>query len=140
MRRWRVAAAAALAAVVLAGAASAQLGSLLKGAGIGLIVSQFGGQINKALNGLTRTPNETMDYKTKVVPIVSVGSGKEVGACQVMGPADAVDSVRLVGQLEGKFDPVGLRIKALIPMEAKSFTNIKRVPGVGISGLIDIKI
>lgn len=140
MRRLRVHVAAVVAVVVLTGAASAQLGSLLKGAGVGLLVSQFGGQINRALNGLTRTQGETMDYKTKVVPIISVGSGKEVGACQIMGPHDAVDSVKLVGQIEGKFDPVGLRIRALVPMAAKSFTDIKRVPGVGISGLIDIKI
>ena len=118
----------------------AQLGSLLKGAGVAVIISQFGKDINKALNRLTNTQDETSEYATKVVPIISVGTGKEAGACQIMGPPSAVKKTQAVAQFEGSFRPVGMRIRALVPIETKSVSNVRRIPGVGISGLLDIKI
>lgn len=126
--------------IFASGIAVAQLGDILKGGGIALLVSQFGKDINKALNRLTKTPDRTSTYSTKVVPIISGGEGTEVGAVQVMGPPAAVNKVQAVAQLEGKFSPLGMRIRALIPVEAKSITNIRRIPGVGISGLIDVKL
>ena len=120
--------------------ASAQLGGLLKGGGIALIVSQFGGEINKAINRLTKTPDKTATYATKVVPLISVGKGTEVGAAQIMGPPEAVERVKVVAQIEGDIRQVGVRLRALIPVASKNFTEIKRVPGVGVSGLIDVKL
>ena len=130
----------ALSLVVSGAVVTAQLGDLIKGGGIALIVSKFGPDINKAVNKLTNTQSETSSYLTKVVPIISGGDGKEVGAVQVMGPKSAVSKVQAVAQLEGKFGPLGIRIRALIPIATKSISDIRRVPGVGISGLIDIKI
>ena len=126
--------------MVISAASVAQLGSLLKGAGVAVVVSQFGKDINKALNRLTRTQDETEEYSTKVVPIISVGTGKEAGACQIMGPPSAVKKTQAVAQFEGNFGPLGVRIRALVPIESKSVSNVRRIPGVGISGLIDIKI
>jgi hypothetical protein len=122
------------------GAAFAQLGSLLKGGGIAILISQFGPQINKAINAVTKTPNDDPEYGTKVVPIISVGTGKEAGAVQIMGPREAVQKVQAVAQLETNFRPLGMRLRGLVPISTKSVKEIRRVPGVGISGLIDVKI
>ena len=78
------------------------------------------------------------DYATKVVPIISVGSGKYVGAVQVVGPKCQVDKVQAVGQLEGSFNNIA-RAKALIPLATKDVTNLNRVQGVGVSAMIDLK-
>jgi hypothetical protein len=131
--------AAALTAT-LAFSASAQLGSILKGGGIALLISQFGPEINKAINSVTKTPNDDPEYGTKVVPIISVGTGKEAGAVQIMGPRAAVRKVQAVAQFETNFRPLGMRMRGLVPISSKSIKDIRRVPGVGISGLIDIKI
>lgn len=140
MIRFRSAVICAVLALVLAGSATAQLGDLLKGGGIAFVVSKFGPEINKVINRLTRTPDATATYATKVVPIISAGNGKQVGAVQVMGPPSAVKKVQAVAQLEGKFNPLGIRVRALIPVATPSITNIRRIPGVGISGLIDVKL
>lgn len=130
----------AAALLFVGGIATAQLGSILKGGGVAFLVSKFGPDINKAINGVTNTKTETSTYMTKVVPIISVGSGAEVGACQVMGPPSAVRKVQVVGQVETKFGPLGIRLRGLVPVATKSVTNIRRVPGVGISGLVDVKL
>ena len=124
----------------LGGAASAQFGSILKGGGIGFIVSKFGRDINKAINSITKTRNDDPVYATKVVPVLSVGDGKEAGAVQIMGPRDAVNRVQAVAQFETNFRPLNMRLRGLIPIDSKDVGNLHRVPGVGISGLIDVKI
>lgn len=121
-------------------AATAQLGAILKGGGIAFLVSKFGKEINKGINDLTRTKGATNTYATKVVPILSVGKGTEVGAAQVMGPNDAIAKVQACAQLETGLDAIGVRVRALVPISTKSLTNIKRVPGLGISGLVDVKL
>ena len=70
-------------ALVLATSATAQLGKVLEGGGIAFVVSKFGSDINKFINRLTKTPDQTSTYATKVVPIISAGNGTEVGAAQV---------------------------------------------------------
>jgi hypothetical protein len=130
---------AVLFALTLTVAASAQIDKLLKGGGIAYLVTQFGPQINKAVNSLTKTQtNESFD--TKVVPILSAGSGAYAGAVQVAGPRSAVQKVQAVAQIEGKFGPLGMRLRALIPIATKSVSDIRRVPGVGVSGLLDVKL
>lgn len=121
-------------------AASAQLGGLLKGGGIAFLVSRFGKDINKGINDLTRTKGVTNTYATKVVPIISAGQGTEVGACQVMGPTSSVAKVSAVAQVEGGLNQLGVRVRILVPVATKNITSIKRIPGVGISGLIDVKL
>jgi hypothetical protein len=131
---------ALLALMIVGVTASAQLGAILKGGGIAFLVSQFGGEIDKAINGLTKTNMHSSEYSTKVVPIISAGDGTEAGAVQVMGPRAAVNKVQAVAQVEGNFKRLGFRVRAMIPISTKSITNIKRVPGVGISGLIDVRL
>jgi uncharacterized protein YwlG (UPF0340 family) len=126
--------------IFMSGMATAQLDKILKGGGIAFLVSQFGKDINSALNRLTRTKDRTNTYATKVVPVLSAGTGTQVGAVQIMGPPSQVDKVSAVAQVESNFRALDLRIRALIPVATKNVTNIKRVTGVGISGLIDVKL
>ncbi len=129
----------ALLALTLTVTASAQIDKILKGGGVAFVVSKFGPDINKFMNKLTKTtPNETFD--TKVVPVLSAGTGAYAGAVQVAGPRSAVQKVQAVAQIEGKFGPLGLRIRALIPISTHSISDIRRVPGVGVSGLLDVKL
>ncbi|MHB1458137.1 MAG: hypothetical protein ACYC0V_14605 [Armatimonadota bacterium] len=118
------------------------LGSILKVGGVSLLVNNYGGQMNDAINKLTMNKGVAVEDRTKVVPIISVGSGSYVGAAQVSGPALQIDKVKAVAQLETKFPIVSnVRLKALIPVASKSgFSNIKRVTGVGVSAIIDIKL
>ncbi len=120
--------------------AAPQLDKILKGGGIMLAVDKFGPEINKAINSVTKTNNVGTAFDTKVVPVLSLGTGAYAGAVQVAGPREAVEKVKAVAQIEGKFGPLGMRFRALIPIASKSVSDIKRVPGVGVSGIIDVKL
>lgn len=133
--------AALTASLLLSGAAATQafdFGSLLKVGGVTVLVDKFGGQINDFLNKLLMKNGVGTDYATKVVPVLSVGSGKYIGAVQVVGPTAQVDKVKAVGQLEGSFNNIA-RAKALIPLATTDVTNLSRVQGVGVSAIIDLK-
>ncbi|MBC7527646.1 MAG: hypothetical protein H7308_08850 [Chthonomonadaceae bacterium] len=121
-------------------AVAAQLDTLIKGAGIAYVISKFGPDINKAINAATKTPNDNPTFATKVVPVISVGDGKQAGAVQIMGPRAAVNKVQAVAQFETKFKALGMRLRGLVPIDSKNIKEIRRVPGVGISGLLDVKI
>ena len=114
------------------------LGSILKVGGVTVLVDKFGGQINDFLNKLLMKNGVGTDYATKVVPVLSIGTGKYIGAVQVVGPTAQVDKVKAVGQLEGSFNDIA-RAKALIPLESVEITHLSRVQGVGISAIIDLK-
>jgi hypothetical protein len=132
---------AALGFMVVGAVGYAQLDKVLKGGAIAFAVDRFGPQIDKGINTLVDNRNLRLDQATKVVPILSIGNGSFVGAVQVTGPQESVDKVKAVAQLETNIRILGtVRIKALIPIEARSVTNLKRVPGVGVSALVDIKL
>jgi hypothetical protein len=120
------------------------LGDLLeKGLKIGgtkLAVDQFGPEINKGINKLFKNENYPMDYATKVVIIVSPIGNKHIGAAQVAGPKDAVEATEAVLALETSFMDKMFRAKALVPVDNDNPTNAERVPGVGVSAMIDIKL
>ena len=115
-----------------------QLDTLIKGAGIYVVIQKVGPQINKAINGLTKHSDTNRSY-TKVVPIISFGSGAAAGAAQVMGAQSQVEKVTSVLQMEGK--ALGaVRFKALIPIASKDARDTHSVDGVGVSGIVDIKL
>lgn len=116
------------------------LGDVLKVGGIGFLVDKFAGPLNNFINTLTFKHNAGSDYATKVVPIITFGSGGYIGAAQVMGPEELVDEVKAVIQIEGNFNGNQFRVKALVPIDSKNPTNFSRVNGVGISAVIDVKI
>jgi hypothetical protein len=125
----------------LGAVAQAQLGKVLKGGAIALVVDRFGGEINRGINTLTGDRHLAVEQATKVVPILSVGSGGYLGAVQVTGPEGQVDQVKAVAQIEGKVNVIGgVRLRALIPIAARSVSNLRRVPNVGVSALVDVKL
>ena len=137
----------ALAIILLTGmltyvpAARAGLGDILKGAGLVLLVDRFGDDLNNFINKLTLNKGVGVEDRTKVVPIISLGQGGYVGAAQISGPAHLVEKVKAVAQLEGAFSGKTFRVKALVPVESKDITkDIKRVTGVGVSAIIDVRL
>lgn len=121
------------------GVTTTQGANVLKGAVIAVLVDQFAGDLDKTVNKLTANKKMPSSAATKVVPILSIGQGSYVGAAQVSGPKADVAKVKAVGQLETGFGKQ-FRIKALIPINARGVSNIKRIPGVGVSAIIDVKI
>jgi hypothetical protein len=127
-----------------ASAGGLNLGGLLDDAvkvgGVALAVDKFGGDINKTINKLMDNNDAKTNASTKVVIIVSPIGNKHIGAAQVVGPKEAVDKVGAVAQLETSFMDKMFRIKAMIPIEGQDATKLKRVEGVGVSAVIDIKL
>jgi hypothetical protein len=115
-----------------------EIGKLLKILGTGIIVDRFGKQINDAINTLLLNNKVEIKDATKVVPILSIGSGGHVGAAQVSGPQDKVDQVEAVFQVEGNWNSI--RLKALVPSDSKNPLKLNRVEKVGVSAIIDIKL
>lgn len=135
--------AATLAGVlVLSAIGATQIKQIIKLVGVGAAVSQFGPEINKGINKLT-SHKDTYDMTTKVVPIISGGlnSRNAVGAAQVMGPRDKVETVKAVAQLDQDLLGREVKIRAMIPISSNQIVqNIKRVEGVGVSGIVDLKL
>lgn len=104
--------------------------------GIGYVVSRFGGEINDFVTGLAGQRGVQWEGATKVVPIVSIGQGAFIGAAQVVGAPAQIDRARAVGQLETTIG--GVRGRLLIPVNTTNPTrNVERIPGVGVSAIID---
>lgn len=119
-----------------------QFKSILKLIGVGAAVKQFGPEINKTMNKLVKH-TDTFDMTTKVVPIVTLGiNGRNgIGAAQVMGPKDKVDQVKAVAQLDQDLFGREVKIRAMIPIATTNPADgLNRVPGVGVSGVVDIKL
>ncbi len=115
------------------------LGDIFKVGGIGAVVKMFGGEINSFINKITLQKGAGNDYATKVVPIISIGDGKQIGAVQVTGSKALVDRTEAVLQLEGRL--LGsVRVRALIPSDSMNPLKFNRVQGVGVSALIDVNI
>jgi hypothetical protein len=137
----RVIAVAMICALVLALPLSAfgdEIEKLLKIFGAGIVVEKFGKQINKAINTLLLNNKAEIKDATKVVPILSIGSGGHIGAAQVSGPEDKVEQVEAVFQIEGKWNAI--RLKALVPSDSKNPLKLNRVEKVGVSAIIDLKL
>ena len=129
--------------VAVPAADAINLGGIFKVAGIGLLVDQFGPQLNSFINTLMAQHNATPDFATKVVPILTVGvlgNSGYIGAAQVMGPQNLVNKVQAVVQVESSFNGNMFRVKGLIPIDSKIPVNFSRVSGVGVSAMIDVRI
>lgn len=121
---------------------SIDLGDILKVGGIGYVVRQSAGALNRAINTLTMNKGLESELSTKVVPILSIGQGGYIGAAQVAGPEDAVKKVEAVGQLEAGFNfGTRFRAKVLVPIDTNDpKKGFHRVQGVGVSAVIDIRL
>ena len=111
----------------------------VKVGGIGYVVKTFGSQINTFINKITLQKGAGNEFATKVVPIISIGTGKQIGAVQVTGSQALVNKTEAVLQVEGSL--LGsVRVRALIPSDSVDPLKFNRVQGVGVSALVDISI
>ena len=128
--------------ITLGGSAWAfNLGELIGVIGGGFVVSAIAGPINDFINTITLNRGAKVEGHTKVVPIVSIGSGTHIGAAQVAGPrGDAITSTKAVAQIEATFMD-RLRVKILVPIDSENpVQRFRRVQGVGVSAIIDVKL
>lgn len=117
------------------------LGDVFKVGAVGLVVDKFGPQINSALNKVTANKNLSTDEATNVVPIISLGGGGYIGAVQIIGAKQNVEKCKAVVQIEvNEVLEKNIRAKVLVPVGSKTTSNIKRIYGVGVSAMIDIRI
>ena len=125
-------------------AAGIDLGDILEGAvkigGVKLAIDEFGDELDDLINELLENNDASVDAATKVVPIISLIGNKHVGAAQVVGPADAVEKVGAVVQLETSFMDKLFRVRAMVPIEGEDPAKLHRVKGVAVSAMIDIKL
>ncbi|MDR3563186.1 MAG: hypothetical protein P4N59_17375 [Negativicutes bacterium] len=115
-------------------------GDILKVGGVAILISKFATPLNNFINTLTAKHGATTEYATKVVPILTVGTGGYIGAAQVIGPEELVAKTEAVIAIEADFNGNQFRVHALLPIDSKNPINFSRVNGVGISATIDIKI
>lgn len=116
------------------------LGDILKVGGMAIVIDKFSGPLNNFINKLTMQNGAGNNYATKVVPILSFGSGSYIGAVQVTGAQELVNRVEAVIQIEGDFNGSQFRVKALVPIDSKNPVNFSRVQGVGVSAMIDVRL
>ena len=147
MKRMKVALAVVICCSLFLGTTAlgqaASLKSLLKTgamtAGIGALVDKFASPLNDFINTITFQKGGKTTSATKVVPILSLGSGTHIGAVQVIGDKAQVEKTKAVLQIEANFNGTTFRIKSLVPIDSKNVTKFKLVQGVGVSAVIDVK-
>ena len=128
-------------ATTIAATHAALFGDLIKVGGVAVVVDKFGPQINDFINKMTANKDLGSEEATAVVPIISIGSGSYIGAVQVIGAKENVEKCKAVVQVEGNaIFGKSIRVKALIPVGSKTTSNIKRIFGVGVSAIVDIRI
>ncbi len=116
------------------------LGDIIGVVGGGLAVNALAGPLNDFINTITLNKGVKANAATAVVPIVSIGSGTHIGAAQVTGPASAVKRTKAVAQVEVSFQGA-IRVKILVPIDALNpVERFKRVQGVGVSAIIDVRL
>lgn len=137
---WVVTMALLVITVIPAAYAAIDITSAIKLFGVAYVVDLFQTQLNDFINGITMNNGLRVSDSTKVVPILSAGTGAYIGAAQVSGPYSQVAKVQAVAQLEGEFFN-SIRAKVLIPLDNKNpLQGLRRVDQVGVSAIIDISI
>lgn len=134
----------AFAALAVTAIAAAQIMEAIKIIGVGAAVKQFGPQINREFNKMTGHKDTDRSF-TKVVPIITVGLNTRgaIGAAQVMGSRSNVQKVQAVAAPEVDLFGREIKIRALIPVSSTNITDPKKisaVDGVGVSGIVDLKL
>lgn len=130
----------AIAAIAVTSVAVGQIRQVIKVIGVNAAVKEFADEINKAINGLSKH-KDTAQNSTRVVTIMSVGLGGKataIGAAQIMGKKSAIDQVGIVASPETGLFGNEIRIRALVPV--KNAGSLDRVPGVSVTGIVDLKL
>ncbi|MGH2361847.1 MAG: hypothetical protein ACRDGM_15070 [bacterium] len=120
--------------------------AIIKTLGVGAAVKLFAPQLNTFINNLLLARDARTRQTTKVVPILSISIGintpgqATIGAAQVAGPQAAVARVQAVAAIDANYQNV-FHIRALIPVDSlEPWKRLKRVVGVGVSAIIDLRI
>ncbi|HXF83611.1 MAG TPA: hypothetical protein VNN19_12750 [bacterium] len=120
--------------------------AIIKTIGIGAAVKAFAPALNTFINKLVQAKDPTTLQTTKVVPILSLSIGVNapgqaaIGAAQVSGPQTAVERVQAVAAIEGNYQG-SFSIRALVPVDSlEPWKAVRRVPGVGVTAIIDLKL
>ena len=78
-------------------------------------------------------------YEDKIVPILSFGKGKQIGAARVNGPATAVGETQAVVQIESRMLK-WFEVQIYVPVSTKvPGETITRVQGVAVTGVGDFR-
>jgi len=128
--------------LVVASTGTAQVRQAIKIIGVYAVVDKFGPDMNKAINKLSNHKDTTNKW-TKVVPIIRIGIGSPsaIGAAQVTGTKATLAKVEAVAQPEASLFGKEITVRALIPVQTKDVKNgLKTVDGVGVSGIVDLKL
>jgi hypothetical protein len=114
-------------------------GSILKLGGVAALVDYFKKPINDQINKTLGERGAAARGATKVVPILSVGTGGYVGAAQVVGVPSAVNKTQAVVAIE---IPAGsFRATGYLPVSTKNaLKSPERLPNVGVSAVVDFKL
>jgi hypothetical protein len=81
---------------------------------------------------------EWTDPKEKIVPIISIGTpGVRLGAAQVTGPAERVEKVKSVVQLDARFKKA---VQLYIYLPSSELAGLNRVQGVAVTALLEYKL
>ncbi len=114
--------------------------AVAKSVGIIALVKQFGPALNDAANKALSDKSVPNIEATKVVPILTVGDGLDAGACQITGPKEKVDQVKMVYAIESTLDKgEKFYIQGLVPSTSMNPAKIDRVYGVGVVSMISYK-
>ena len=120
--------------------ASLPLQFLIDALGIAALVRAFARPLNDFTNDLLLNHKVENRQSTKVVPIISFGDRKAIGAAQVSGTDQALVRVRAVILYENLFRDRRFRVKAMVPGDSADPRRFSRVYGVGVTAVIDVKI
>ncbi len=85
----------------------------------------------------TPAQERTVDYGSKIVPILSVGGNTRIGGARLNGPESKLDEVVACTQLETKFQDF-LEIDIYVPVKTRG--GLDRVQQVGVTGLGDLEL
>ncbi|HEU5170072.1 MAG TPA: hypothetical protein VFU46_06025, partial [Gemmatimonadales bacterium] len=120
--------------------------AIVKTIGIGAAVKAFAPALNNFINRLVQAKDPTTLQTTKVVPILSISIGisnpgqAAIGAAQVSGPKAAVDRVQAVAAIDANYQD-SFTVRALVPVDSlEPWKAVRRVPAVGVSAIIDLKL
>ena len=120
--------------------------AIVKTIGVGAAVKAFAPALNTFINKLVQAKDPTTLQTTKVVPILSISIGVSapgqaaIGAAQVSGPKASVDRVQAVAALDANYQG-SFSIRALVPVDSlEPWKQVRRVPSVGVSAIIDLKL
>jgi len=126
-------------ALLAANAWAIDLGDLLKVGGIAWLVDRYDGELDTFITSALGERQAAAKGATKVVPILSLGSGGYIGAAQVVGNPDNVKQVKAVIQLEGRIG--SFRPRVLVPTTTDRASGTPdRAKGVGVSAVIEFSI